>query len=118
MSATPGRPKQARTLSGGRRNTPRGRQTGAAILLAMLTVTLVATVAAAVWDERQLRLHYDSWKKIATRTVEPLGLVLKAGAWYLVARAAPEGSKAVPAEPRIYRLAAIHTMGKRAGPTA
>lgn len=34
----------------------------------------LATVATAVWDERQLRLRYDSWKKVATRTVEPLGL--------------------------------------------
>lgn len=45
----------------------------------------LGTVAAAVWDERQLRLRYDSWKAVTNRTVDPLGLVLKAGAWYLVA---------------------------------
>lgn len=45
----------------------------------------LAAVADAVWNERQLRLHYSSWKAAASRTVGPLGLVLKAGAWYLVA---------------------------------
>ena len=44
----------------------------------------LATVAAAVWDERQLEIAYESWTRSARQTVHPLGLVLKAGAWYLV----------------------------------
>src|SRR5688572_4482074 len=45
----------------------------------------LATVAQAVWDERQLEFAYESWTRTARQVVHPLGLVLKAGAWYLVA---------------------------------
>jgi predicted DNA-binding transcriptional regulator YafY len=45
----------------------------------------LATVAGAVWNERQLAMRYESWTDTAERVVSPLGLVLKAGAWYLVA---------------------------------
>jgi predicted DNA-binding transcriptional regulator YafY len=48
---------------------------------------LLRTVAEAVWSSRKLRVRYESWDKIVERDLEPLGLVLKAGAWYLVARA-------------------------------
>ena len=43
-------------------------------------------VAEAVWSERRIAIKYDSWTQISERTVEPLGLVLKSGIWYLVAR--------------------------------
>jgi len=43
------------------------------------------TVARAVWDERQLEIAYESWTRSTRQVVHPLGLVLKAGAWYLVA---------------------------------
>jgi predicted DNA-binding transcriptional regulator YafY len=56
-------------------------------------------VAEAVWGERRLALRYESWERVVERVVEPLGLVLKAGEWYLVAAA--EG------KPRTYRLAKI-----------
>jgi predicted DNA-binding transcriptional regulator YafY len=59
----------------------------------------LATVAAAVWDEHQLTIRYESWKTKASRTVSPLGLVLKAGAWYLVA--------AIDDQPRTYRISSI-----------
>jgi predicted DNA-binding transcriptional regulator YafY len=42
------------------------------------------TVAQAVWENRLLKIRYESWAKITTRVVEPMGLVLKAGAWYFV----------------------------------
>lgn len=45
----------------------------------------LGAVAGAVWSERRLTMRYESWKRIASRTVDPLGLVLKAGVWYLVA---------------------------------
>jgi predicted DNA-binding transcriptional regulator YafY len=55
-------------------------------------------VAQAVWDARRLEVHYRSWKGSAERTLEPLGLVLKAGAWYVAAR--PAGD----AEVRTWRV--------------
>lgn len=56
-------------------------------------------VAAAVWEERRLRIRYDSWRGVVTREIDPLGLVLKAGDWYLAAR--------VGTDPRTYRLSNI-----------
>ena len=44
-------------------------------------------VAAAVWSERRLAIRYESWKRISDRVIEPLGVVLKGGIWYVVARA-------------------------------
>jgi predicted DNA-binding transcriptional regulator YafY len=44
-------------------------------------------IAQAVWGERRLAIRYESWSATVQRKVDPLGLVLKAGAWYLVARA-------------------------------
>jgi predicted DNA-binding transcriptional regulator YafY len=43
-------------------------------------------VADAVWNAQRLTIRYDSWTQVSERTVEPLGLVLKGGIWYLVAR--------------------------------
>ena len=43
-------------------------------------------IARAVLDQTPLAMTYDSWRGVRERVVEPLGLVLKAGAWYLVAR--------------------------------
>lgn len=59
----------------------------------------LGTVAQAVWQQRQLALHYDSWQAVVRRTVHPLGLVLKAGTWYLVA--------AVGGAPRTFRVASM-----------
>ena len=46
------------------------------------------TIARAVFDQRLLAMRYDSWQGLRDWTVEPLGLVLKAGVWYLAARGA------------------------------
>jgi predicted DNA-binding transcriptional regulator YafY len=43
-------------------------------------------MARAVLDQTALAMTYDSWRGVRERVVEPLGLVLKAGAWYLAAR--------------------------------
>jgi len=43
------------------------------------------TLAAAVWRGRRLSARYREGSKTVRRTLDPLGLVLKAGAWYLVA---------------------------------
>ncbi len=61
-------------------------------------------VAHAVWQQRRVAMRYESWAAVSERTVEPLGLVLKAGTWYLAARA-PARS-----EVRAYRLAAVETL--------
>src|SRR5689334_14039297 len=45
-------------------------------------------VASAVWDRQVIQVTYQRWKEPTevTRPLEPHGLVLKAGTWYLVAR--------------------------------
>jgi predicted DNA-binding transcriptional regulator YafY len=62
-------------------------------------------VADAVWRARRIEVRYESWKGEALRVLEPLGLVLKAGAWYLVAR--PAGGATPAKEFRNYRLASL-----------
>ncbi len=44
-------------------------------------------IAAAVWNDQEIRIRYESWTGTREQELEPLGLVLKAGVWYLVARA-------------------------------
>ncbi len=46
----------------------------------------LAEVSRAVWAGQRLSIDYESWEARGVRRVDPLGLVLKAGAWYLVAR--------------------------------
>jgi predicted DNA-binding transcriptional regulator YafY len=49
------------------------------------------SIAEAVWSDRQLRLRYrrgGDEGPVVERTLDPLGIVSKAGVWYLVARAA------------------------------
>jgi predicted DNA-binding transcriptional regulator YafY len=65
------------------------------------TPQFLREVADAVWHGRRVRVHYESWRGAALRELEPLGLVLKAGAWYLVARTAGKDSA------RTYRLASM-----------
>src|SRR3954469_8391357 len=50
----------------------------------------LSTVAEAVWSSRRLEIRYRRWKapREVTRTLDPLGVVLKAGRWYLVAGSA------------------------------
>lgn len=57
------------------------------------------TVADAVWRERPMSIRYRSWTAERERRVEPLGIVLKGGAWYLVGR--------VEASVRTYRISRI-----------
>ncbi|MEO3742764.1 YafY family protein [Plantactinospora sp. B5E13] len=47
----------------------------------------LAELAGAVWRDRTVELRYQRRDRVeVTRTAEPYGLVLKGGAWYLVAR--------------------------------
>ncbi len=45
----------------------------------------LAAVAQCVWDGTRLELDYNRGDRTVTRLLDPLGLVLKAGVWYLVA---------------------------------
>lgn len=63
-------------------------------------VPQLSVIAAAVWNGRQLTMGYESWKAKVRRTVSPLGLVLKAGTWYLVAT--------VGEQPRTFRVSNVH----------
>ncbi|WP_369250299.1 helix-turn-helix transcriptional regulator [Streptomyces sp. R41] len=49
------------------------------------------TVADAVWNSRVLRVRYRRWREPTDveRRLEPYGLVLKAGRWYVVAGPGP-----------------------------
>ncbi|HYD26261.1 helix-turn-helix transcriptional regulator [Brevundimonas sp.] len=60
-------------------------------------------LAQAVWNSRRVSVRYESWKGEVRRELEPLGLILKAGLWYLAARPAEGRTR----EPRTYRVANI-----------
>ncbi|MHA6796113.1 helix-turn-helix transcriptional regulator [Pseudonocardia bannensis] len=62
----------------------------------------LTAVAEAVWERRRLRVRYARGAHAVERTLEPLGLVLKAGVWYLVAAIAGEAGAI-----RTYRVARI-----------
>ena len=49
------------------------------------SVPHLAALANAVWEGRRLAIAYQRGDRHVQRTVEPLGLVLKAGVWYVVA---------------------------------
>jgi predicted DNA-binding transcriptional regulator YafY len=50
------------------------------------TVPHLPVIAAATWQGRRLNARYREGSRVVRRTLDPLGLVLKGGAWYLVAR--------------------------------
>jgi predicted DNA-binding transcriptional regulator YafY len=56
-------------------------------------------IAQAVWTQKPLRIGYRSWTREMGEQVEPLGLVLKSGHWYLVA--------ALGGKPRTFRVSRI-----------
>ena len=64
-------------------------------------------VADATWRQRRVRLDYLRWEAPheVTRTVEPYGVVLKAGQWYLVARRSGRFRTY-----RVSRIRDIHTL--------
>ncbi|GAA3804916.1 helix-turn-helix transcriptional regulator [Streptomyces chiangmaiensis] len=62
------------------------------------TPRLLPAVADAVWDDRRITACYRRGEDVVERALEPYGLVLKAGVWYLCARVAEHGSF------RVYRI--------------
>jgi predicted DNA-binding transcriptional regulator YafY len=61
---------------------------------------LLPAVADAVWDDRRVTARYRSREAEVERELEPYGLVLKAGVWYLCARVAEPGHGSY----RVYRI--------------
>ena len=57
------------------------------------------TLASAVWRGCRARIRYREGGRVVQRTIDPLGLVLKSGAWYLVARRS--------AGMRVYRVSRV-----------
>jgi predicted DNA-binding transcriptional regulator YafY len=45
----------------------------------------LAAIADCVWEGRRTEIEYDRGDRLVSRVLDPLGLVLKAGTWYLVA---------------------------------
>ena len=64
--------------------------------------THLAAVADAVWHQHPIAVGYESWHGDISCRLEPYGLVLKAGKWYLVAR----GERGV----RTFRVSHIHEL--------
>ncbi|MBK3571144.1 YafY family protein [Streptomyces sp. MBT62] len=62
------------------------------------TPELLPAVADAVWDDRRVVARYRRGDCDVERELEPYGLVLKAGVWYLCARVADHDSF------RVYRI--------------
>lgn len=50
------------------------------------TPEFLREVADAVWGSYRIDVKYRSWRGLSRRELEPLSLVLKGGAWYLIAR--------------------------------
>jgi predicted DNA-binding transcriptional regulator YafY len=70
---------------------------------------ILTALRRAVWDDRRVRIRYEDRNGTpSTRTVDPLGLVSKAGVWYLVARHAGELRSF-----RVERIRGAHELGER-----
>ena len=67
-----------------------------------LAPPILPQVLAAVLQSLMIDIDYESWKGIKQRTVGPLGLVLKAGHWYLLAQ--------IEESQRIYKVAQIKSL--------
>ncbi|HLG46166.1 MAG TPA: YafY family protein [Reyranella sp.] len=63
---------------------------------------LLPTLAHAVWTETVVEIGYRRAQSIVTRRIHPLGLVLKAGTWYVVAERSGER--------RTYRVSNIEAL--------
>lgn len=74
------------------------------------TPELLPAVADAVWDDRRITARYRRGEDEVERELEPYGLVLKAGVWYLCARVADRDAFRVY---RIDRFTAVEAGGER-----
>ncbi len=63
------------------------------------SVPHLPALAAAVWRGCRARIRYREGRAVVQRTIDPLGLVLKGGAWYLISRRS--------AGMRVYRVSRV-----------
>jgi predicted DNA-binding transcriptional regulator YafY len=59
----------------------------------------LAVIAGALWHGRRLDIRYREGAAVVSRRLDPLGLVLKAGVWYLLAQRR--------GEERVYRVSRV-----------
>src|SRR5215208_1522243 len=62
-------------------------------------VPFLGPLSEAVWESQRIEIGYNRGDKTVDRILDPLGLVLKAGVWYLVA--------AADGQPRTYRVSRV-----------
>ncbi|MCY0956053.1 helix-turn-helix transcriptional regulator [Streptomyces sp. H27-H5] len=67
-------------------------------------------IARAVWDQNVLDAHYRRPSGPVRRELHPLGLVLKGGIWYLVARSGEARSGEAPRTYRVGRFLAVDVL--------
>jgi predicted DNA-binding transcriptional regulator YafY len=71
-------------------------------------------LADAVWADRWVAVRYESWEGIVERELEPLGLIIKAGEWYLAALPrnprGERGGRGRGPTPRTYRVSNIREL--------
>ncbi len=65
-------------------------------------------IAGALWRGRRLDIRYREGAVVVSRRLDPLGLILKAGVWYLLAKRR--------GEERVYRVSRIVSATERAEP--
>src|SRR5256714_514681 len=63
------------------------------------SVPWLAPLSEAVWEGRRAQIDYERGDRKVSRVIDPLGIVLKAGVWYLVA--------AADAQIRTYRVSRV-----------
>jgi predicted DNA-binding transcriptional regulator YafY len=69
---------------------------------------LLGPLSEAVWESQRIQIAYDRGDKTVDRVLEPLGLVLKAGVWYLIA-----GADGQPRTYRVSRVAKVTSLDER-----
>ncbi|WP_026204657.1 helix-turn-helix transcriptional regulator [Actinomycetospora chiangmaiensis] len=71
-------------------------------------VPTLTGIADAVWNQRVVRIRYRRWgDEEVDRDLEPLGVVLKAGVWFLVAQPSGDGTAHTY---RVSRVVAFETL--------
>lgn len=73
-------------------------------------VPTLPVIAGALWRGRRLEIRYREGAGVVSRRLDPLGLILKAGVWYLLAQRR--------GEERVYRVSRIVLARERAEPCA
>ena len=69
----------------------------------------LSVLAGALWRDRRVDIRYREGSAIVSRRLHPLGLILKAGVWYLLARRR--------GEERVYRVSRIVSSRERDEPS-